>query len=146
MADHQAMETTRVDTRFDSTLDSVDRAEELVLEAAATLGFDEEEVHRLGMAVREAMVNAVVHGNRYSSERKVHFRLLAGAAHLRVVVRDEGEGFDFDTLPDPTSEENLLRQSGRGFLLMKAFADECHVRRTQPRGTEVELLKRRAEG
>jgi serine/threonine-protein kinase RsbW len=143
MAENYSDQTTTVYTAFKSSLESVDRAEEMVLEAGETIGLDEEEVHRVGMAVREAMVNAVVHGNGYSANRTVHFSLSCNPAELRVVIRDEGEGFDFDALPDPTSEENLLRQSGRGFLLMRAFADECHIRRGTPGGTEIELVKYR---
>ncbi len=146
MADHDSDQTATVYTAFDSTLESVDRAEEMVLETAAAARLDEEDVHRMGMAVREAMVNAVVHGNGYSHDRTVHFSISQTPAALRVVIRDEGEGFDFDSVPDPTAEENLLRQSGRGFLLMRAFVDECHIRRGTPRGTEIELVKYRSSG
>lgn len=146
MADHYSDQSTGAYTGFESTLDSVDRAEEMVLEASAAAGLDEQEALRAGMAVREAMVNAVVHGNGYSHDRTVHFWLSTSPAGLRVVIRDEGEGFDFASLPDPTAEENLLRQSGRGFLLMRSFVDECHVRPGVPRGTEVELIKYRGGG
>jgi serine/threonine-protein kinase RsbW len=146
MADKNSDQTTTVYTPLKSTLESVDRAEEMVLKAAEAIGLDEEDGHRVGMAVREAMVNAVVHGNGYSADRTVHFELSHSPAVLRVVIRDEGEGFDFEALPDPTSAENLLRQSGRGFLLMQAFADECHVRRGMPQGTEIELVKYRNTG
>ncbi|MCX6622899.1 MAG: ATP-binding protein, partial [Acidobacteria bacterium] len=116
MAENHGDQTTTVYTALTSTLESVDQAEELVLEAAEVIGLEEEDVHRVGMAVREAMVNAVVHGNGYSADRIVHFSLSHSPEFLRVVIRDEGEGFDFTSLPDPTAEENLLRQSGRGFL------------------------------
>jgi len=59
------------------------------------------------------MVNAVVHGNRYNARKKVHLRILKAADHLTVAIRDEGEGFEYSALPNPLSEENLLRQSGR---------------------------------
>ncbi|MCC7499303.1 MAG: ATP-binding protein [Bryobacterales bacterium] len=146
MADPYSDQTTTVYTAFDSTLDSVDRAEDLALEAAAGFGLSEDDVQRIGMAVREAMVNAVVHGNGYSHDRTVHFFLSQTPAALRVVIRDEGEGFDFDSIPDPTADENLLQQSGRGFLLMRTFVDECHIRHGTPRGTEVELVKYRSGG
>ena len=145
MADH-SKQTTTVYTAFQSNLGSVDDAEEQVLKAAETIGLEEEDVHRVGMAVREAMVNAVVHGNGYSADRTVHFTLISDPGSLRVVIRDEGEGFDYDAIPDPTAEENLLRQSGRGFLLMRAFVDECRIRRGAPKGTEVELVKYRNSG
>ncbi len=130
-----------VDTLLDSTLESVDEAESLVLKAAETSGFDEEDLHKIGMAVRECMVNAVVHGNRYNARKKVHLRVENESDRMTVVIRDEGEGFDMQSLPDPLAEENLLRQSGRGLLLIQAFMDEFHLERAQPRGTEVKMVK-----
>ncbi len=130
-----------METVLDSTLDSVDFAEAETLKVAEELGFDEEDLHRIGMAVRECMVNAVVHGNRYNVKKKVQFRVLKNAGGMTVVIRDEGEGFDLKTLPNPLAEENLLRQSGRGLLLIQAFMDELHIGRLEPHGTEVKMTK-----
>jgi len=141
MAENQSGETLVVDEQLDSSLESVDAAEASVLKIAEETGFDEEALHKIGMAVRESMVNAVVHGNRYSGRKKVHLRVSTAADHLAVVVRDEGEGFEFENLPDPLSEENLLRQSGRGLLLMQAFVDRLDVRRHEAGGTEVRMVK-----
>ena len=141
MADDQSSEIRKVDTLLDSTLDSVDEAESAVLEVAQEIGFDEDELHALGMAVRESMVNAVAHGNRYSARKKVHLTVSKASDHLTVVIADEGEGFDLSSLPDPLAEENLLRQSGRGLLLIQAFVDEFQVRRREPSGTEVRMVK-----
>lgn len=126
---------------LDSALESVDSAETAVLEAAERLGFDEDSLHQIGMAVRESMVNAVVHGNRYNARKKVHLSIATGEDGLTVTIVDEGEGFDLSSLPDPLAEENLLRQSGRGILLIQAFVDEFQVRRVQPNGTEVRMVK-----
>ena len=129
------------DILLDSTLDSVEIAEDAVLHEAQEIGFREEELHQIGMAVRETMVNAVVHGNRYNARKKVHLSVLKAADRLTVVIADEGEGFDMNALPNPLAEENLLRQSGRGLLLIQAFVDEFQVRRGQPGGTEVRMVK-----
>ncbi|HET8548355.1 MAG TPA: ATP-binding protein, partial [Bryobacteraceae bacterium] len=123
----------------------VDRAEMLVVNVAARAGFREEEQHKLGMAVRESMVNAVVHGNRYNLKKKVHLSVDSSGDQLTIIVTDEGEGFDFANLPDPLAEHNLLRQSGRGLLLMRAFVDEISIRRAPPLGTEVRLVKYRTD-
>ena len=124
MADHQSGGATgSLETVFDSTLESVDAAEALALDIATQSGFPEEDQHKIGMAVREAMVNAVVHGNRYNLKKKVHFSVSSAEDSLTVTIVDEGEGFEPSELPDPLSEENLLRQSGRGLLLIKAFVD-----------------------
>ena len=141
MAENQSGETLVVDEQLESSLESVDAAETSVLKVAEEAGFDEESLHKIGMAVRESMVNAVVHGNRYSARKKVHLRVSRAPDHVAVVVRDEGEGFEFENLPDPLSEENLLRQSGRGLLLMQAFVDRLDVRRHEAGGTEVRMVK-----
>jgi serine/threonine-protein kinase RsbW len=126
---------------LDSTLDSVEVAEAAVLEDAQAIGFQEDDLHQLGMAVRESMVNAVVHGNRYNARKKVHLSVIKGPDRLTIVIADEGDGFDMNALPDPLAEENLLRQSGRGLLLIQAFVDEFQVSRAQPSGTEVRMVK-----
>lgn len=141
MAENQSGEIQSVDTLLDSTLDSVDAAEREVLRVAMEIGFPEEDLHQIGMAIRESMVNAVVHGNRYNARKKVHLSVSKAVDHLTVVIADEGEGFDLNSLPDPLAEENLLRQSGRGLLLIQAFVDEFSVRRRQPSGTEVRMVK-----
>jgi serine/threonine-protein kinase RsbW len=126
---------------LDSTLDSVEVAETEVLKAAEDIGFGEDDLHQIGMAVRESMVNAVVHGNRYNARKKVHLSVTKDEDRLTVVIADEGEGFDLNELPDPLAEENLLRQSGRGLLLIRAFVDEFQVRRGEPTGTEIRMVK-----
>ncbi len=134
-------EAKTVDQFLDSTLESVDSAESLVLDVAQKAGFPEEDLHKIGMAVRESMVNAVVHGNQYSAHKKVHVSVSKGPDRLTVAITDQGKGFDLDALPDPLSEENLLRNSGRGMFLIRAFMDEFQVRRLSPGGTEVTLIK-----
>ena len=130
-----------VDAFLDSTLDSVDGAEQLVLEVATEAGFQEEELYKLNMAVRETVVNAVVHGNRYNAHKKVHLQVSTAEDRLTVTVGDQGNGFDLASVPDPLAAENLLHQSGRGLLLVRAFVDEFQVRRLTPAGTEVKLVK-----
>jgi len=126
---------------MDSTLESVDSAEELAVGAAQRLGFDEDDLMKIGMAVRECMVNAVVHGNRYSDRKKVHFTVRQGEDQLQVSIADEGDGFDFENLPDPLAPENLLATSGRGIFLIRSFMDEFRIRRLERGGTEVTMGK-----
>jgi serine/threonine-protein kinase RsbW len=126
---------------LDSTLESVDQAELMTLELAREAGFGEEDLDRIGMSVRECMVNAVVHGNHYSSHKKVLLALSRTPERLTIQIADQGDGFDPCELPDPVAGDNLLRQSGRGIFLMKTFMDDIQVRRLQPAGTEVTLTK-----
>jgi serine/threonine-protein kinase RsbW len=135
-------ETQQIDTYLDSELESADEAENLVVGIATDAGFPEEELHKIGMAVRESIVNAVVHGNRYNRRKRVHLAVKCTAGQLRITIGDEGEGFDVNSLPDPVADHNLLQQSGRGIFLIKAFVDEFSVRKLNP-GTEVTLVKYR---
>lgn len=133
--------TRMVNHVFSSTLESVDQAEELAVNFARDTGVEEEDQHRIGMAVREIMVNAVTHGNRYNAQKSVKVSVERSPEELVVRISDEGEGFDPETLPNPLAQENLLRNSGRGIFLVKAFMDEFRVRKLSPGGTEVTLVK-----
>lgn len=126
---------------LDSTLDSVDAAESAAMEAARKIGFIEDDQHAISMAVRECMVNAVAHGNKYNSRKKVLFTLEVSPDRLGILVADEGDGFNDEAIPDPLAQENLLKQSGRGLLLMRAFMDECDHSPRQPSGTLVRMVK-----
>ena len=126
---------------LESTLESVDAAESLVLQIAQESGFEEEDLHKMGMSVREAMVNAVVHGNQYNRNKRVHLSVSAGGGKFKVRVADQGQGFDLSNIPDPLEDANLLIQSGRGIFLIRAFVDDFQVKRLEPHGTEVTLVK-----
>ncbi|MBV9302894.1 MAG: ATP-binding protein [Acidobacteriaceae bacterium] len=133
------MEKTQ--TTLESSLESVDQAEAIAVDEARKLGFDEDGQAQFGMAVREVMVNAVVHGNRYNQKKKVHLEIERSKDSLAFTLGDEGEGFDFNSLPDPLAPENLLRQSGRGLMLARAFVDGFDLHPRAGGGTEVRLVK-----
>jgi serine/threonine-protein kinase RsbW len=145
MADNQSGATRGVERLLESTLESVDVAEELALAIAGEAGFEEESLHKIGMAVREAVVNAVVHGNRYNLNKKVRFLVSSDGERLSIEVSDQGGGFEQQALPDPLAEENLLRQSGRGLLLIRAFADEFEIKTIEQQGTKVRLVFNRQQ-
>jgi serine/threonine-protein kinase RsbW len=126
---------------LDSTLESVDSAEQLAVGMAEKVGFDEEDLMKIGMAVRESVVNAVVHGNRYNANKKVRFSVVQTPARFTIKVTDQGEGFNVEDLPDPLAPENLLRTSGRGIFLIRSFMDEFVLRRGASGGMEVTLVK-----
>jgi serine/threonine-protein kinase RsbW len=141
MADQEGKEAYTLEQVLDSSLDSIDGAEETVLHEAKSLGFDEDDLHKIGISLRECMVNAVVHGNRYNSRKKVHLKVTRTPDRLTIVVGDEGEGFDPSTVPDPLAPHNLLRGSGRGVMLMQAFMDEFQISKREPQGTEAKMVK-----
>ena len=141
MRDEPHRVTETLQRALDSTLESVDSAEELAVGAAQRAGFGEDDLMKIGMAVREGMVNAVVHGNRYSERKKVHLSVTQGPERLQVTIADEGEGFDFENLPNPLAPENLMATSGRGIFLIRSFMDEFRMRRLDRGGTEVTMGK-----
>ena len=133
------MEKTQ--TTLESTLESVDKAEAIAIEEARKLGLNEDDQAQFGMAVRECTVNAVVHGNRYSNKKKVHLEIERSSERVAITLGDEGQGFDLNSLPDPLAPENLLRQSGRGLMLARAFVDDFDLHPRPGGGTEVRLVK-----
>jgi serine/threonine-protein kinase RsbW len=112
--------------------------------AAFAAGFEEEDAFDFGLAVREAAVNAMTHGNRLDPSRPVSLVLLVGEGTVRARVRDRGKGFDPGATADPRRPENLLRTSGRGLLLIRAYVDELSFRFRPGRGMELTLFKRKA--
>jgi serine/threonine-protein kinase RsbW len=101
-----------------------------------------DDVERIGLAVREALANAIVHGNHCDCKKKVGIAVgLNGLGDLLVIVKDSGSGFDPSKLPDPTATENLLADHGRGIFLMRQLMDQVDFRFDH--GTEVRMLRRR---
>ena len=121
-------------------MDSVGEVEAAVDQLATEAGLDEDQRFHVAMAVREAAVNAILHGNEYDPTRKIHVSLENTGKDLVFTIADEGRGFDPDKLPDPLAEENLLRGTGRGIFLIRSLMDEVHFRHLDP-GTELTLVK-----
>jgi serine/threonine-protein kinase RsbW len=134
-----ALETT---TRtMDSVLQVVDSVENDALEYARRAGFQGNTLEKLGIAVREIVNNAIIHGNRLDRQKEVIVRFARATDQITVTVWDQGKGFDLDSLPDPHSPEALLMGSGRGIYLARTFMDEFHVQLRPAGGTTVILVK-----
>jgi serine/threonine-protein kinase RsbW len=131
----------RVSYRMESTLESVNKAEEMADQIASQAGVDEDARGGISMAVREGMINAILHGNAYDPAKRVNLTFEQNGQELIVTITDEGKGFVPEEVPDPLAPENLLKQSGRGIFLMRAFMDEVRFRKLNP-GTEITLIKR----
>ena len=125
---------------LDSTLETVDHAEENASRIATELGFQEDEVMQISMAVREGAVNAVLHGNAYAPDKKVVLAFERNGEDLVITIRDQGRGINLNEIPNPLAPENLLKTSGRGIFLMRSFMDVVEIRPSQT-GTEVKLIK-----
>jgi serine/threonine-protein kinase RsbW len=121
-------------------MESVSEVEEAADHLATEAGLDEDERFHIGMAVREAAINAVLHGNEYDPTRQIDVSLENTGKDLVFVIADEGQGFNPDKVPDPLASENLLRGTGRGIFLIRSLMDEVHFRQLHP-GTELTLIK-----
>jgi serine/threonine-protein kinase RsbW len=136
-----AMTEQRVSYTLDSSLETIDSAEEKATRIATELGFGDDEVMQISMAVREGAVNAVLHGNAYAPDKKVTLAFERTGNELVITIRDQGRGMDLSKIPNPLAPENLLKTSGRGIFLMRSFMDVVEIRPSAT-GTELKLIKR----
>ena len=134
------MTADRVSYTLDSTLETVNNAEQKAGLAAAEAGFADEEIMKISMAVREAAVNAVLHGNAYDPNKKVTLAFERTPHDLVIIIRDQGKGLDVGKIPDPLAPENLLKTSGRGIFLIRSFMDVVEIHPSQT-GTELKMIK-----
>ncbi len=102
-------------------------------------GFSDRDIFSMRLALEEGIINAIKHGNRMDLTKSVRITWGISDARVRVVILDEGVGFNPGDIPDPTADENLERPSGRGIMLMKAFLD---LMRYNERGNELTLEKK----
>jgi serine/threonine-protein kinase RsbW len=137
-------QTGRQILHLSSTMESVSEVEAFGEKMATKAGLDEDEAFRFTMAVREATVNAVLHGNEYDPSKEITATFEITPENLVFKVCDQGKGLDPENLPDPTAEENLLRGTGRGIFLIRSLMDEVHFRQLHP-GTELTLIKHLAQ-
>ena len=130
----------RLELILESKLESANRAESLLRQFSSEMGYGHDQQEQIALAVREAVVNAVFHGNRCNPEKKVVLRAELRDSALRISICDEGKGFNLDSLPDPLHSSNLFNASGRGVRLMKCLMDEVDFR-GKTSGTEVTMIK-----
>jgi len=123
-----------------STMESVSEVESIAEKIAEEAGLDEDTRFHVTMAVREATVNAVLHGNEYDPAKQITATFENTGKELVFIITDQGKGLDPETLPDPLAPENLLRGTGRGIFIIRSFMDEVHFRQLHP-GTELTLVK-----
>jgi serine/threonine-protein kinase RsbW len=124
-----------------SKIESIDKAVQEALIFAAEIGVAEEFIFGIDMAVREVVANAVKHGNKLDEKKQVEITFIDSAEGFEVLVRDFGEGFQVEEVPDPTDAENLLKESGRGILFMNTFMDKVEWFNHEEGGMLVKMLK-----
>ena len=124
-----------------SRFENIEVAERALVDICQRAGCAEDEEYWLVTALREAVANAVRHGNRQDPDRFVRLDYSVEDSTVTIRVEDEGEGFDPDDIPDPTDPENLLRPNGRGIFYMRQFMNRVDFSATPAGGTAVVMVK-----
>jgi serine/threonine-protein kinase RsbW len=125
-----------------SHIEAVADAAAAAADFARNCGVADEAAFGIDMAVREAITNAIVHGNKEDDAKQVEVSFTCAPHAVEIEIKDQGEGFDPARVPDPTAVENLLKTSGRGNFLMRSFMDEVHWQPRPEGGTMVRMVKK----
>ena len=123
---------------INSNASSIDRICKQLLSEATSYGFDEDQLFAIHLAVEEAFLNAVKHGNRLDAQKKVTVEYVVTPEKFEISITDQGSGFDPDGLPDPRRDENLYKSCGRGVLIIRSYMDVVEYNRT---GNSIHMVK-----
>jgi serine/threonine-protein kinase RsbW len=125
-----------ISIQIPSLNENIRMIESFIDNAKERFHLDDDNYGNIMIAVTEAVNNAIKHGNKGDSNKNVFLSLSLNANLLKFIIKDEGDGFDYHNLPDPTAPENIEKLGGRGIFLMKHLSDEVEFRNG---GQEVEL-------
>ena len=118
--------------------DLLPELEEFIIELAKKYNLNDEKLNSLALSFSEAASNSIVHGNKLDANKKIKITVKVDNDKMIVIIKDEGKGFNIDSVPDPTKPENILKDSGRGIHIMRSFLSELKYNFT-PTGTETIL-------
>jgi serine/threonine-protein kinase RsbW len=131
---------------FTSAFEMLDFVQVVSDHVCSSIGMDEDAAHWISVAIRESVINAIKHGNRNDSSKRVFVEFETtrpdDGSELSIRVRDQGEGFEPEEVADPLAPENLLKSSGRGIFLIRNFMDAVHLQRAAQGGMEIQMIKR----
>ena len=113
----------------------------MIREKLIELGWVESDVFKIHMALEEAIMNAIKHGNELIEEKKVSVEINIESDWFKADIADEGDGFEREDVPDPTLEQNLLKESGRGLMLIEKFMNSVEY---QGNGNRVKMTKQKS--
>ena len=143
---YSGMTTSKDTWEIDRTIPSeADAAIALITEMIDQLrdkNWDEQDVFSIHLALEEALMNAIKHGNQRDVSKKVEVRGTVSKSQFEITVKDEGKGFVRSEVPNPTDESNLEKTSGRGLMLMEFYMSEVNYNET---GNQIHMLKIRSE-
>ena len=125
-----------IKVHFPSLDENIRIVESFIDNAKEKFNLDDDIYGNIMVAITESVNNAIRHGNKNDKKKNVYLSLSLNEDLIRFIIKDEGSGFDYHNLPDPTSPENIDKPSGRGIFLMKHLSDEVTFKNE---GSEVEL-------
>ena len=126
-----------VTIEFPSIVDNIKIVESFIDNSRDEYKIGDDLYGNILIAITEAVNNAIQHGNHYDKEKIVKLTCSSNSSEISFIIEDEGKGFDYNTLPDPTSSENILKPDGRGIFLMKHL---CDVLKFEEMGKKVEMV------
>lgn len=139
-------EGERIEITISSRFENIELVQVIAEHLCENAGVDEDGSHWIGMAVREAVANAIKHGNKLDILKKVNATFRLRDSELQITVSDEGSGFDPEAIGDPLSPQNLMKTSGRGIFYMKTFMDAVRYSFHPGGGTSLFMTKNLAKG
>ena len=137
--------TETLELSIESKIEFVDMVSSVVKSVSTKMGFEEDDTNWIELAIHEAVINAITHGNKHAEDKQVDVKFVLEPEALTIYVRDRGDGFDPNQLPDPTDADNLLKPSGRGIFYMRTFMDEVEHSSHPEGGSVVRLTKRKRQ-
>ena len=134
-------ESERIEITISSRFENIELVQVIAEHLCENAGVDEDGSHWVGMAVREAVANAIKHGNKLDVRKKVNATFDLRGSELEIKVSDEGTGFDPEKVSDPLNPQNLMKTSGRGIFYMKTFMDRIDYT-FQPGGGTLLVMRK----
>jgi len=130
-----------VELSIGSDLDYLDMVQEISDKISQLSGFEDDAIYWIGLSVREAVTNAIQHGNQNDKNKKVFLRFKITADRLLIAVRDQGKGIEETEIPDPLDPKNLLKPGGRGIFFIRSFMDNVRFSNCPEGGSELVMEK-----
>jgi serine/threonine-protein kinase RsbW len=139
-------DSERIEITISSRFENIELVQVIAEHLCENAGVDEDGSHWVGMAVREAVANAIKHGNKLDIQKKVNATFDLRGFELEITISDEGQGFDPQTVSDPLNPQNLMKTSGRGIFYMKTFMDQITYSFSPGGGTSLVMTKNLSKG
>lgn len=134
-------DSEHVEITISSRFENIELVQVIAEHLCENAGMDDDGSHWIGMAVREAVANAIKHGNKLDVSKKVSATFELAGTRLSIIIRDEGNGFDPSKVSDPLNPQNLMKTSGRGIFYMRTFMDRVDYHFEPGGGTSLTMMK-----